>query len=53
MLIADEQHLHTLLADYISHYNTGRSQQGDGMNLRALDDDRIYLRTRLAGLINE
>ncbi len=64
MLIAGEQHLHAILADYISHYNTGRSHQGDGMNLRAPDDDpdliafpvpatRIHRRTRLAGLINE
>jgi putative transposase len=64
MLIAGEQHLRTILSDYISHYNTGRSHQGHGMNLRAPDDDpdliafpvpatRIHHRTRLAGLINE
>jgi hypothetical protein len=64
MLIAGEQHLRTILADYIGHYNTGRSHQGNGMDLRAPDDDpdliaipvpaaRIQRRTRLAGLINE
>jgi putative transposase len=64
MLIAGEQHLREILADYIGHYNTGRSHQGDGMGLRAPDDDpdiiafpgpptRIHRRTRLAGLINE
>jgi len=64
MLIAGEQHLRAILADYIGHYNTGRSHQGDGMNLRAPDDDphviaspvpatQIQRRTRLAGLINE
>jgi putative transposase len=64
MLIAGERHLRTILADYIGHYNTGRSHQGNGMNLRAPDDDpdlipfpvpavRIQRTTRLAGLINE
>jgi Integrase core domain/Homeodomain-like domain len=64
MLIAGEQHLRTILSEYIGHYNTGRSHQGDGMDLRAPDDDpdvivfpvpatRIRRRTRLAGLINE
>jgi putative transposase len=64
MLIAGEQHLHAILVGYIGHYNTGRSHQGEGMNLRAPDDDpdviafpvpatRIQRRTRLAGLINE
>jgi len=47
---------------YISHYNTGRSHQGDGTGVRAPDDDldaspvpiaRIQRRARLAGLINE
>ena len=53
-----------ILSEYIGHYNTGRSHQGDGMDLRAPDDDpdviafpvlpaRIRCRTRLAGLINE
>ena len=64
MLITGEKHLRVILADYIDHYNTGRSHQGDGMGLRAPDDDpdvialpvpaaRIHRRTRLAGLINE
>ena len=64
MLIAGEQHLRTILSEYIGHYNTGRSHQGDDMGLRAPDDDPdviafpvpatgIRRRTRLAGLINE
>jgi putative transposase len=64
MLIAGEHHLRAILTDYIEHYNTGRSHQGSGMNLRAPDDDpdliafpvpaaRIQRRARLAGLINE
>ena len=64
MLIAGEQHLRAVLSDYIGHYNTGRSHQGHGMDLRAPDDapnviafpgppTRIQRRTRLAGLINE
>jgi len=64
MLIAGEQHLRAILSEYIGHYNTGRSHQGHGMDLRAPDDapnvsafpgpaTRIQRRTRLAGLINE
>ena len=64
MLIAGEQHLRAILSEYIGHYNTGRSHQGDGMSLRAPDDDphviafpasptQIDRRTRLAGLISE
>jgi putative transposase len=64
MLIAGERHLRAILADYISHYNTGRSHQGHSMDLRAPDDEpdliatpvpatRVRRRTRLAGLINE
>jgi putative transposase len=64
MLIAGEQHLRAVLSEYIGHYNTGRSHQGDGMSLRAPDDDpdviafpasptQIHRRTRLAGLISE
>jgi len=34
MLIADEQNLHAIRTIYISHYNTGRSHQSEGMNLR-------------------
>ena len=64
MLIIGARHLHAVLSEYIAHYNTGRSHQGHGMGLRAPDDDpdvlpfpacadRIQLRPRLAGLINE
>ena len=64
MLIAGEQHLRVILSEYIGHYNTGRSHQGEGMGLRAPDDAPdviafpgpatwIQRRTRLAGLINE
>jgi putative transposase len=64
MLTGGERHLRAILSEYVSHYNTGRSHQGEGMNLRAPDDDpdviafpipaaRIQRRTRLAGLINE
>ena len=35
MLIAGEHHLRAVLSEYIGHYNTGRSHQGDGMDLRA------------------
>ena len=38
MLIAGEQHMRAILSEYIGHYNTGRSHQGDGMGLRAPDD---------------
>jgi hypothetical protein len=62
--IQGEQHLRVVLSEYVGHYNTGRSHQGDGMELRAPDDTldviafpvpatRIQRRTRLAGLINE
>jgi putative transposase len=64
MLIAGEHHLRAILSEYTGHYNTGRSHQGDGMGLRAPDDDpdvtvfpvppaQIQRRARLAGLINE
>ena len=64
LLIAGERHLRVVLSEYIGHYNTGRSHQGNGMGLRAPDDNpdviafpgpatRIQRRTRLAGLINE
>lgn len=62
-LAVGEQHLRAILSEYIGHYNTGRSHQGDGMGLRAPDDPgviafrvpptQIQRRTRLAGLINE
>jgi putative transposase len=35
MLIAGERHARIILAQYIRHYNTGRSHQGHGMKLRA------------------
>ena len=64
MLIAGERHLRTILDAYVAHYNQGRSHQGDGLNLRAPDDDhniiafptqadRIRRRSILGGLINE
>jgi len=63
MLIAGERHLHTVLSEYVAHYNTGRSHQGHGMRLRAPDAPdviafpvpatRIRRSTRLTGLINE
>jgi putative transposase len=34
MLIAGERHLRAIFSEYIAHYNTGRSHQGDGMGLR-------------------
>jgi hypothetical protein len=34
-LIGGEQHLRAVLSEYIGHYNTGRSHQGDSMGLRA------------------
>ena len=39
MLIAGERHLRAVLSEYIGHCNTGRSHQGDGMELRAPDDN--------------
>ena len=64
MLITGQRHLNAVLAEYIAHYNRGRSHQGNGMGLRAPGDDpdvlpfpvrtdRIQLRPRLTGLINE
>jgi hypothetical protein len=35
MLIAGERHACVVLAEYIGHYNTGRSHQGHGLGLRA------------------
>ena len=37
MLIAGERHSRIILAEYVEHYNTGRSHQGHGLNLRAPD----------------
>lgn len=64
MLIAGEQHARIALAGYIKHYNTGRSHQGHGLDLRAPDDtpdviplpappQQIRSRQLLGGLINE
>jgi putative transposase len=59
-----EQHLRAVLSEYFSYHNTGRSHQGNGMELRAPNDapdiivfpgsaTGIQRRARLAGLINE
>jgi len=64
MLIASRRQLRVVLDQYIAHYNAGRSHQGDGMSLRAPDDDpnvipfpaqadRISRKRVLGGLINE
>ena len=64
MLITGARHLHAVLSEYVAHYNTRRTHQGDGMDLRAPRDDpdvlpfpartgQIQRRPRLAGLINE
>lgn len=64
ILITGERHLHHVLDVYIAHHNAGRSHQGDGMLLRAPEDqpnmilipariDTIRGRQRLGGLLNE
>lgn len=64
MLIASERHSRVIMAGYIEHYNTGRSHQGHGLDLRAPDDRpdvipfpvlprQIRRRQLLGGLINE
>jgi putative transposase len=64
MLIAGERHARIIMAEYIKHYNTGRSHQGHGLDLRAPADapgvipfpappHRIRRRQLLSGLINE
>jgi transposase InsO family protein len=64
ILIAGEHHLRVVLDQYVAHYNAGRSHQGDGIGLRAPDDnptvipfpaqtDRIRRKRVLGGLINE
>ena len=64
MLITGRRHLRLVLDEYIYHYNTGRSHQGEGLGLRAPNDDanviafptpaeRIRRRTVLGGLISE
>jgi putative transposase len=62
--ITGERHLRHVLDVYLVHHNAGRSHQGDGMLLRAPDDeptaipfpariDTIRRRQRLGGLLNE
>jgi hypothetical protein len=62
--IAGERHARVALAEYIKHYDTGRSRQGHGLDLRAPDGapDVITFpapprqtrrRQLLGGLINE
>jgi putative transposase len=64
MLIADERHARVIMAEYISHYNTGRSHQGHGLGLGAPDGapnvisfpappHQVRRRRLLGGLINE
>ena len=64
MLIAGERHARVVLAEYIRHYNTGRSHQGHGLDRRAPDDPpsvvpfpapprQIRRQQFLGGLINE
>lgn len=64
MLIAGERHARVVLAEFIKHYNTGRSHQGNGPDLRAPDDapdiipfpappHQARRRQLLGGLINE
>ena len=64
MLIASERHSRIIMAGYIDHYNTGRSHQGHGLDLRAPHDrpdvlpfpvppHQIHRRQLLGGLINE
>ncbi|MGR6997438.1 integrase core domain-containing protein [Yinghuangia aomiensis] len=64
LLITGEHHLRTVLDTYVEHYNAGRSHQGNGLHLRAPDDDpnvlafpaqpdRIHHRRVLGGLLNE
>jgi putative transposase len=62
MLITGERHLRVVLKRYTEHYNTGRSHQGHGLNLRAPLHDpnvipfpaqRITQTKILGGLINE
>ncbi|MEV5542345.1 integrase core domain-containing protein [Saccharopolyspora shandongensis] len=64
ILITSAWHLHRVLDRYVDHYNAGRSHQGEGIELRAPDDNpnviplpvptsRIRCRTVLGGLLNE
>jgi putative transposase len=64
VLITGEHHLHHVPQAHVEHYNTGRSHQGDGIDLRAPTDgrnvipfpvptDRIRRHRRLGGLLND
>jgi putative transposase len=64
ILITGERHLHHVLDVYAAHHNAGRSHQGDGMLLRAPEDESIMIpvparistirrRQHLGGLFNE
>ncbi|WP_232241334.1 transposase [Kutzneria sp. 744] len=64
ILIIGRRHLRDVLDVYVEHYNAGRSHQGQGIGLRAPDDDPkviplpttpdlIKRRKRLGGLLNE
>ena len=64
ILITGERHLHHVLDVHVAHHNAGRSHQGDGMLLRAPEDqpnmipfpariDTIRRRQCLGGLLNE
>ncbi|WP_236650023.1 helix-turn-helix domain-containing protein [Kutzneria albida] len=64
ILIIGRRHLRDVLDVYVEHYNAGRSHQGQGVGLRAPDDDPkvvllpttpdlIKCRRRLGGLLNE
>lgn len=64
ILITGDRHLRLVLDRYVDHYNAGRSHQGQGVGLRAPDDNpnaiplpvpigRIRRRRVLGGLINE
>jgi putative transposase len=64
VLGVEERRDPVVMAEYIKHYNTGRSHQGHGLDLRAPDDTpnvipfpapphQIRGRQLLGGLINE
>jgi putative transposase len=64
LVITGRRHLCHVLEAYVDHYNAGRSHQGQGVGLRAPDDDpnvvplptppdRIKRTRRLAGLLND
>jgi putative transposase len=55
MLIAGERHARVIPAQYIKHYNTGRSHQGHGLGPRAPDDapNVIPFRRRRTGSVDD